>query len=620
MSIQIIDGGSTGSRLHIFEFVRFNNENESSSTSSKLQTLQCVRRGSARANVPLSSFWKDSRHERRDAENNPPSNDIHNNDDEGNRCNQHHSNHQDHSLPDDPTETTETPNNEETCRLPPQSSSSLLLNATHVAEHLIPAFQYAAEQIPPQYHATTRVLYQATAGMRLLTPEQQAAIYDTLHEGLMQHSQFVFRNMKRHDIETLSGELEAFYGAVAANYLQGTIDTSLQLMSADQSSSSSTTTTRTTTAAIRQHHQGPIGALDMGGASTQIVFLPGYMQHQSHSTHAKCSEYDDQYTGNTDDNAGSEQRQCQHHLLPFKLRGPDFFSTSYLSYGADEFRERLWTTWVREHQAKVTEQNACDAHVLENPCTFKGYQMQWHGYTFIGTGDAHECVQQVLRLIPHPEETDQHQWLGRQVGGVQHPPVRGKFLAMSLYFFTLDSLRVLSRGKASETLNASWPTPSIQELFDALEGMCSRSWQGDLEEIQHAAHAFTRPEVLPHRCLESVYMVTLLRDGFGFDPESRDITFTFLVDGSEVEWSLGMALALHAQGVDEKERAMQKSSLSSSSSTTTPSEPLQSLWNEQQQSKQQPAVATNQTRPPRPATLTRTSRRVWEILLHPLWS
>jgi hypothetical protein len=68
----------------------------------------------------------------------------------------------------------------------------------------------------------------------------------------------------------------------------------------------------------------------------------------------------------------------------------------------------------------------------------------------------------------------------------------------------------------------------------------------DLQDIQHDAHDFTRADVLPHRCLESVYMVTLLRDGFGFHPSSRDITFAFLVDGSEVEWSLGMALALHA--------------------------------------------------------------------------
>ena len=47
-------------------------------------------------------------------------------------------------------------------------------------------------------------------------------------------------------------------------------------------------------------------------------------------------------------------------------------------------------------------------------------------------------------------------------------------------------------------------------------------------------------------------MVTLLRDGFGFHPSSRDITFSFLVDGSEVEWSLGMALALHAKEHDAK--------------------------------------------------------------------
>jgi len=42
-------------------------------------------------------------------------------------------------------------------------------------------------------------------------------------------------------------------------------------------------------------------------------------------------------------------------------------------------------------------------------------------------------------------------------------------------------------------------------------------------------------------------MVTLLRDGFGFELDSSDITFTFLVDGSEVEWSLGMAISHFAE-------------------------------------------------------------------------
>lgn len=49
-----------------------------------------------------------------------------------------------------------------------------------------------------------------------------------------------------------------------------------------------------------------------------------------------------------------------------------------------------------------------------------------------------------------------------------------------------------------------------------------------------------------HRCYESVFMITLLIDGFGFDPHSRDITFAFDVNGQEVEWTLGMALYTYA--------------------------------------------------------------------------
>jgi hypothetical protein len=119
---------------------------------------------------------------------------------------------------------------------------------------------------------------------------------------------------------------------------------------------------------------------------------------------------------------------------------------------------------------------------------------------------------------------------------------------MSLYFFSLDSLRVFSKPneEAHKALDEAWPNPSIQELENALDGLCSRDWHTDMA-LQEGEHSFTRAEVLPHRCIETVYMVTLLKDGFGFPPESRDITFTFLVDDNEVEWTLGMALAMNAE-------------------------------------------------------------------------
>jgi Golgi nucleoside diphosphatase len=415
----VIDGGSTGSRLHIFEFVETNDGD-----------TDCVRRGSERSHQPLSAFGSEGE-----------------------------------------------------------------VNKTAVTEHILHVFEYAADIVPERYHHSTTVKFAATAGMRLLTEEQQEAVYDALYQGLMENEKFVFRGLQRQDLFTLGGDLEGFYGAVAANYLEGLIDTKLRTVGQDSD-------------------QQPLGALDMGGSSTQIVYM----------------------AGGEDDS------------LPPHLAEDDFFSTSYLAYGVDRFRERLWDQWLddRKKEDQRYDDSSCSTKEINNPCTFWGYEIEWKGYTLVGTGDAKECVKQVQRLIPHYEADGE---LGGKVGGVQHPPVRGKFFAMSLYYFSLDSLRVLSHPskEAHQALNLSWPTPSIQELHDALDGLCSRSWHEDLAEIQHEAHAYTRPEVLPHRCLESVYMVTLLRDGFGFHPSSRDITFCFLVDGSEVEWSLGLALSMHAE-------------------------------------------------------------------------
>jgi len=226
----------------------------------------------------------------------------------------------------------------------------------------------------------------------------------------------------------------------------------------------------------------------------------------------------------------------------------DFFAASHLSYGVDQFRERLWNLLVYEHEQQQQQQHddACDAGWVENPCTNPGFTTEWQGYTLLGTGDAEECQQQVLRLIPHPElvtdltnDDDDNERI--MVAGVEHPPVTGRFVAMSLYFFTLDSLRELS---GHEELNANWPTPSLAELEHALPGLCGRDWHSDL---QHQQHRFTRPQVLPLRCFESVYMVALLKS-FGFDPMSRDITFAYEVNESEVEWTLGMALSMRASG------------------------------------------------------------------------
>jgi hypothetical protein len=56
-------------------------------------------------------------------------------------------------------------------------------------------------------------------------------------------------------------------------------------------------------------------------------------------------------------------------------------------------------------------------------------------------------------------------------------------------------------------------------------------------------HPFTRDEQLTSRCLETTYLLTVLRYGFGVDPASRDIELAVEVKGFEVEWTLGFALS-----------------------------------------------------------------------------
>lgn len=588
----VIDAGSTGSRLHIFEMV------SSSSTTSTTTRIECLRRGSSKAWTPLSAFAPSSHHSHYDGEQ------RHN---EGNS--QHHQER---------------------------------LNSTHVAHHMLPLFDYASMIIPQQYHSTTPVRIAATAGMRLLSLREQELVYDALYDGLLEQSAitsstttshhgqlFTFVNLKRDNIMTLDGEREAYFGAVAANYLQGVIDAELRVIvppddddqeeevAQKQQQQQQESQTNVNEKGIctnkfkmceqdaedivfgpskhyvsqqQQRHDvrthGPLGALDMGGSSTQIVYrrniITSYREEDGDiNSKSNLQPGSSALSSSSDSNYGDNN----NYDIPSHLNDDEFFSTSYLSYGADQFRERLWDLWVSEATKQRQEEDAKEEEgnhsqpsppIILNPCSFVGYEMEYKGYLLRGTGDAILCSEQINRLIPHHDnvidldelfdenlETAHKQTAVTEgqktqpetkkniVGGVEHPPIKGKFYGMSLYFFTLDCLRELS--DPDHPIHLSWPTPSIEELTHALDGFCSRKWQGDLEEVQHEAHEHTRAEVLPHRCVEAVYMVTLLRDGFGFHPSSRDITFTQWVDGNEVEWSLGMALSEFARERRQKE-------------------------------------------------------------------
>ncbi len=80
----------------------------------------------------------------------------------------------------------------------------------------------------------------ATAGMRLLPVDQQSPIYHDVTAYLHNH----YTLLTPGDIETIPGQMEGLYDWLGVNYLEGSF----------------------------QKHQVTTGALDMGGASTQLAF------------------------------------------------------------------------------------------------------------------------------------------------------------------------------------------------------------------------------------------------------------------------------------------------------------------------------------------------------------
>lgn len=67
------------------------------------------------------------------------------------------------------------------------------------------------------------------------------------------------------------------------------------------------------------------------------------------------------------------------------------------------------------------------------------------------------------------------------------------------------------------------PTPSIDEIETAAHSFCSLDWT-TAESSMYDKHPYTANAQIAHRCVEGLYIATLLEYGFGFKGSSRNIT------------------------------------------------------------------------------------------------
>jgi len=197
--------------------------------------------------------------------------------------------------------------------------SSFAGNPEGAARSLDVLLDEALHVVPKAMHGCTPVAVKATAGLRLLPGSQSADILKAV-EGRI-HSSYPFQLQEKDGVVIMDGKDEGVYAWITANYLLGTIKAS--------------TPPDTSTYAV----------LDLGGASTQIVFEPVFA-----SSDMQLEEGEHKYD------------------LKFGGRSHVLYQHSYLGYGLMRARRHVH----RLVDFMSTLQDTKPKAVVGNPCLAKG--------------------------------------------------------------------------------------------------------------------------------------------------------------------------------------------------------------------------------------------------------
>ncbi|XP_047556583.1 ectonucleoside triphosphate diphosphohydrolase 2 isoform X4 [Lutra lutra] len=113
--------------------------------------------------------------------------------------------------------------------------------------------------------------------------------------------------------------------------------------------------------------------------------------------------------------------------------------------------------------------------------------------------------------------------------GIFQPPVAGKFIAFSAFFYTMDFLRTVM----------GLSVATVQQLEAAVVTVCNQTWS----ELQ--ARAPGQRAHLPHYCAGAMFVQQLLSRGYGFHERAfGGVTFQKKAGDAAVGWALGYMLNL----------------------------------------------------------------------------
>ncbi|CAJ1070924.1 ectonucleoside triphosphate diphosphohydrolase 2 [Xyrichtys novacula] len=347
----------------------------------------------------------------------------------------------------------------------------------------------AMKDIPKERHKHTPVYLGATAGMRLLNmsrPEQSDQILMEVGHKIQSYP-FNYRGAA-----ILSGQEEGAYGWVTVNYL---LENFIKYGFVGRWFSSGRPT---------------VGALDFGGASTQITF------------------------------ATKEEVEEKQDGVKLQLYGQEYslYTHSFLCYGQIQVLRRLLAHIFKSQGFSGSVTHPCYpaghsqtlklSSIFDSSCTDKYRPNPFNpeaSLTVQGSGHYEQCLGNVSEIFSF----DGCPFSRCSFDKVFQPNITGNFMAFSAFFYTHSFLNRTSG------IFVNSPT----RLEEAARSVCNMSF----DQLLRLA-----PEQKPRLqdyCASSVYVNVLMLRGYGFDETSFPrISFQKKAGDTSVGWALGYMLSL----------------------------------------------------------------------------
>lgn len=298
---------------------------------------------------------------------------------------------------------------------------------------------------------TTPIYLKATAGMRLLPDEDQAAILAVIRSTLAEYP-LVFEDSYA---SVITGEDEGVFGWVTVNYLLDTLG----------------------------EPRETLGALDLGGASTQISFVADVYDYPPAAYGVNLTLGDTEYP---------------------------VYVHSYLGYGRDQANLK--------YRDLLADAAGGGGDPVADPCLASGLnETDDEGRVFVGQGDAEACLAAALRVLDTeaPCEIEPCSF-----DGVHQPPVPLRaFVGFGAFAFTSEFFDLDERAPLT-----AWE--------DAVREFCPITAE-ELDEM------FPGNDFVKEYCFNGAYILALLRDGYGISETSNAVECTRNIDGVDVGWTLG---------------------------------------------------------------------------------